>query len=217
LHPGRRVLTDSDRRQGALIAERLGSGLTDASVVGADGSELRGWLLRPRQGNHDFVILLHGLSDNRMGMIGYAEIFVNRGYGVLIADARAHGMSGGVMASYGLVEAEDIRRWFDWLREREHPYCIYGFGESMGAGQLLQSLSAENGFCAVGAESSFRLFARLPLTALDRRFVLGRGWGGGRCVHWWKLRLHMRSGSTNSISSRCRRIVRSRRAAFPFF
>ena len=182
LHPGRRVLTDSDRRQGALIAERLGSGLTDASVVGADGRELRGWLLRPRQGNHDFVILLHGLSDNRMGMIGYAEIFVNHGYGALMADARAHGMSGGVMASYGLVEAEDIRRWFDWLREREHPYCIYGFGESMGAGQLLQSLSAENGFCAVGAESSFSTFREI---AFDR---VGQAFRAGPWVGRWALR-----------------------------
>ena len=106
------------------MAERHGTGLTDGTVVGTDGSELRGWLLRPRQGNHDFVMLLHGLSDNRMGMIGYAEIFVNRGYGVLMLDARAHGASDGKVASYGLVETSDIRQWFDWLRQQEHPHCI---------------------------------------------------------------------------------------------
>jgi uncharacterized protein len=182
LHPGRRALTESDRQQAMLMSERHGAGLTDAAVVGADGSELRGWLLRPRQGNHDFVILLHGLSDNRMGMIGYAEMFVNRGYGVLMADARAHGASGGVLASYGLVEAEDIRRWFDWLREREHPHCIYGFGESMGAAQLLQSLSAENGFCAVGAESSFSTFREI---AYDR---VGQAFRAGPWVGQWALR-----------------------------
>ena len=127
-------------------------------------------------------MLLHGLSDNRMGVIGYAEMFVNRGYGVLMADARAHGASGGVSASYGLVEAEDIRRWFDWLREREHPHCIYGLGESMGAAQLLQSLSAEDGFCAVAAESSFSTFREI---AYDR---VGQAFHAGPWVGRWALR-----------------------------
>jgi alpha-beta hydrolase superfamily lysophospholipase len=173
LHPGRRWLKESDRQQAALMAERHGAALTDADVVGADGSELRGWLLQPRQGNHDFVMLLHGLSDNRTGMIGYAEMFVNRGYGVLMADARAHGASGGLLASYGLVESEDIRRWFEWLSEREHPRCIYGFGESMGAGQLLQSLSTEDGFCAVAAESSFSTFREIAYDRVGQAFHTG--------------------------------------------
>ena len=182
LHPGRRWLKEADRQQAALMAERHGAELTDADVVSADGRELRGWVLQPRQGNRDFVMLLHGLSDNRMGMIGYAEMFVNRGYGVLMADARAHGASSGFVASYGLVEAEDIRRWFDWLGEREHPRCIYGFGESMGAGQLLQSLSTEDGFCAVTAESSFSTFREI---AYDR---VGQAFHAGPWVGRWALR-----------------------------
>jgi len=54
-----------------------------------------------------------------MGMIGYAEFFVSHGYNVLMADARAHGASDGGLATYGLVEATDIRRWVDWLRDHE--------------------------------------------------------------------------------------------------
>jgi len=119
LHPGRRVLLDSDRQHAELTVQRHDSQLTDVSIHGEDGSTLRGWILRPRQGNRDFVILLHGLSDNRMGMIGYAEFFVSHGYNVLMADARAHGASDGGLATYGLVEATDIRRWVDWLRDHE--------------------------------------------------------------------------------------------------
>jgi fermentation-respiration switch protein FrsA (DUF1100 family) len=118
-------------------------------------------------------MLLHGLSDNRMGMIGYAESFVSHGYNVLMADARAHGTSGGELASYGLVEANDIRRWVDWLRDHEHADCVYGFGESMGAAQLLQSLSVEDRFCGVIAESSFSTFREIAYDRVGQAFHTG--------------------------------------------
>jgi uncharacterized protein len=42
---------------------------------------------------------------------------------------------------------------------------VYGFGESMGAAQLLQSLKTENRFCAVIAESPF---AKFQVVAYER-------------------------------------------------
>ena len=182
LHPGRRALTESDRKDAIEIAERHDAQLTDAEVADRDGTRLRAWFLRPQNGNRKFVMLLHGLSDNRMGMIGYAEFFVSHGYSVLMADARAHGASDGKVASYGLVETSDIRRWVDWLRDQEHPDCIYGFGESMGAAQLLQSLSTEDGFCAVAAESSFSTFREI---AYDR---IGQAFRTGPWLGRWALR-----------------------------
>jgi uncharacterized protein len=170
LHPGRRVLLESNREHAEGMAQLHDSQLTDVSVTGVDGNTLRGWLLHPRRDNHVFVMLLHGLSDNRMGMVGYAELFVSHGYNVLMADARAHGASGGELASYGLVEASDIRRWVDWLRDHERARCIYGFGESMGAAQLLQSLSVEGRFCGVIAESSFSTFREIAYDRVGQAF-----------------------------------------------
>lgn len=66
-------------------------------------------------GRMTVVILLHGLSDNRLGMIGYAELLLAHGFAVLMPDARAHGASGGDLATYGLLESDDIHEWFDWL------------------------------------------------------------------------------------------------------
>src|SRR5690242_9331386 len=126
---------------------------------------LKGWRVRPHTGNGNIVILLHGLSDNRLGMVGYAEILLDHGFSVLMPDARAHGASGGQLATYGLLESEDIRRWVDWSQQSEHPICTFGFGESMGAAQLLQSLQAEPHFCAVAAESAFSTFREI---AYDR-------------------------------------------------
>ncbi len=54
---------------------------------------LRAWLLTPNQANANAVILLHGLSDNRVGMTGYAELLLNHHYTILQPDARAHGAS----------------------------------------------------------------------------------------------------------------------------
>jgi uncharacterized protein len=98
-------------------------------------------------------------------MTGYAELLLSHGFDVLMPDARAHGSSGGDFATYGLLESEDIHHWLDWLEQNEHPGCVFGFGESMGAAQLLQSLKIERRFCAVAAESPFSSFREI---AYDR-------------------------------------------------
>jgi len=91
-------------------------------------------------------------------MIGAAQLLLRHGYSVLLPDARAHGSSDGAVATYGLREADDIRRWFDWLQQTQGPHCVDGLGDSMGAAQLLESLSDEPKFCAVVAESPFANF-----------------------------------------------------------
>ena len=143
------------------------------------------------------MILLHGLSDNRLGMIGYAELLLSHGFSVLMPDARAHGNSGGQLATYGLVESEDIHRWFDWLQQSQHPGCIFGFAESVGAAQLLQSLQGEPRFCARAAESPFSSFARLPMIVLGSSLILARGWGGQSCGPLSSSHLAMPDGNTS--------------------
>ena len=100
-------------------------------------------------------------------------MLLGQGYSVLMPDARAHGLSGGVHPTYGLLERDDIRRWFEWIA-REHPAeCIYGFGESMGAAQLLQALDPEPNFCAVAAESSFSTFREIAYDRMGQQFHAG--------------------------------------------
>ncbi|MFY9856084.1 MAG: alpha/beta hydrolase [Terracidiphilus sp.] len=158
LHPWRRALgTEADARAQA-IAERNHAVLNEASITAADGVTLRGWSIRPVAGNGDAVILLHGHADNREGMLTYADMLLRHGYAVLLPDARAHGKSGGELATYGLKESDDVRRWFDWIEKTESPRCIDGLGNSMGAGLVLESLRTTPGFCAVVAESPYADF-----------------------------------------------------------
>ena len=115
-------------------------------------------------------------------MLGYADLLLRHGYSVLLVDARAHGMSDGNLATYGVKEADDVRRWYDWIARTESPGCIFGLGESMGAGQLLNSLgpnskSKEPGFCAVVAESSFASFREASYDRLGEKLNAG-AWVG---------------------------------------
>ena len=137
------------------MARRTRSSLQDVSITTADHLRLHAWLITPHSENRNLVMLFHGLSDNRLGMIGYAEFLLDHRYSVLMLDARAHGQSDGALATYGLLERDDIAEWTDWIHRKLRPTCIYGLGESMGAAQVLQSLETTNLFCAVAAESSF--------------------------------------------------------------
>jgi hypothetical protein len=140
------------------MALREHAELADVAVTAEEGVTLRAWSLRPANGNGDVVILLHGVADNRMGMLGYADLLLRRGFAVLLPDARAHGESGGDAVTYGAKEAGDVRRWFDWVEQADRPRCVDGLGNSMGAAVLLESLRTTPGFCAVVAESPFADF-----------------------------------------------------------
>ncbi len=177
LHPARRPLAPEAAELAQSIAARNRAVLADVSVAAEDGATLRAWSIRPLVGNGDAVILLHGQSDNRTGTLGYADLLLRHGYAVLLPDARAHGESGGELATYGVKEAGDVRRWFDWVERSDAPRCVDGLGESMGAAQLLESLSAESGFCAVVAESTFASFREASYDRLGERVNAG-AWVG---------------------------------------
>lgn len=171
LRPGRRPVTRE--REAAAIARSLGASLQDVEVNGADGVPLRAWFAEPARPNGNAVLLLHGVSDNREGVGGFAQLFLKEGYSVLLPDSRAHGSSGGALATYGLREAEDVQRWVSWLIATQHAKCVFGFGESMGAGILLESLDQEQRFCAVVAESPFADFRDAAYDRIGDKLRIG--------------------------------------------
>jgi len=173
LRPARRPLTEEEITTVRESAHTLHADLNDASITAPDGAILRAWTIRPSSPNGDAVILLHGLGDNRIGMTGYAQLFLADGFTVLLPDARAHGTSGGPLATYGLLERNDVHQWLDFLQTEDHPRCIFGFAESMGAAQLLQSLDTHPHFCAVAAESPFSTFREIAYDRMGQPLHLG--------------------------------------------
>ena len=171
-HPGRVPITEDEKN---LVVAESGKGaeLSDVSITASDGAILRAWQIRPQEPNQDAVILLHGVGDNRLGVSGYGAWLVRNHYTVLLPDARAHGYSGGDLATYGLRESDDIHRWVDWIEARDRPNCVFGFGESMGAAQILESLNKETRYCAIVAESPFATFRQVAYARFGRPFHTG--------------------------------------------
>lgn len=210
LHPSRRPLTQEDYIASKNVADDLHATLADVSLTTANNVTLRAWLIRPEQTNGSAAILFHGLGDNRLGMLGYAELLLAHRFTVLLPDARAHGASGGSLATYGLLERNDIHQWVDFLQAQTHPACIFGFAESMGAAQLLQSLDTHPRFCAVATESPFANFREIAYDRMGQPLHLG-AWVGRTFLRpivevaflraRWKYGLDMRAVSPESSAA----------------
>ncbi len=173
LHPDRSVITPREEAQAAAMAQRDDLVLTSVELRADDGVVLKAWQLHPARWNGNYVFILHGQGDNRASMLGIADLLVRHQFGVLVPDARAHGMSGGAIATYGVIERNDVRDWFEWMKASRHPHCIDAIGESMGAAQVLESLSEEPAFCAVIAESPFASFREAGYDRIGQQFNTG--------------------------------------------
>ncbi|HSM84948.1 MAG TPA: alpha/beta fold hydrolase [Candidatus Limnocylindrales bacterium] len=161
----------------ALVHNKYQADLQEVSIPAADSVTLKGWYVHPRLFNGSAVILLHGITDNREGVTGYGKLFLDRGYAILLPDARDHGQSGGAIATYGIKETDDVHRWVSWIYAHDPPHCIYGFGESYGAALILQSLAVESRYCAVAVESSFSTAREMSYERVSGPFHLGPWFG----------------------------------------
>jgi len=155
LHPVRRPLTPDLIQQADASFATIPARREEMDVRAPDGILLRGWKVRAPQPNGSWILLFHGVADNRMGVIEHALVLLHAGYGVTLMDARAHGESEGAAATYGWLERNDTRAIVDTLIAAEHPAHIFALGESMGASIALQSAGADPRIEAVVAEASF--------------------------------------------------------------
>jgi len=155
LHPYRLPLTPERMNRSAQMLERTGSTKEDFNVRASDGVELRGWKVRPPSPTGDWVLLYHGIADNRTGCSGHGEFLLRHGYSLVMMDSRAQGESGGDMATFGWKERYDTVAITDALYASEKVRGLYALGVSMGAAIALQSAAVEPRIEAVSAEDPF--------------------------------------------------------------
>src|SRR5260370_22045908 len=146
----------------------------EVSVEAQDGITLRAWYFVHTAVTRNTVIVLHGLGDTRRGMSGQAELFLRHGYNVLVPDSRAHGASGRELATFGILEADDVHRWVSWLKDRL-PAGGWGFRArvSMGSGVYLQAVPREPGFCGGIPEAPHASFREIGYDRIGQPFHLG--------------------------------------------
>ena len=164
LHPIRRALSPDLIRGADATFSQIHATREDFEVRTPDGVRLRGWKVRSATPNGDWVLVFHGVADNRCGVLEHARVLLLGGYNVVMMDSRAHGASEGAMATYGWLERDDTRAIVDAFESTEHPRRLFALGESMGAGIALQSAAVEPRIEGVVAESSF---ANLTEAAYD--------------------------------------------------
>lgn len=166
LHLPKRQLGDGSEYRTKVLRD-FHAGVQDVSIVAADGVVLKAWFVQPPDASRKAVLLLHGITDNRFGASGFGDYFLAHGYSVLLPDSREHGASGGGLATYGILERDDVRRWVSWVRQRS-PGCTYLLGESMGAAIGLQATAVTPQLCAVAVESPYSTFREISYERLGR-------------------------------------------------
>src|SRR5258707_11672263 len=142
--------------------------------------------------------------------MGLARLLLQNHYSVLAPDSRGHGESGSIV-TYGVLEAEDIHRWVDWLEASQHPRNVFGVGASLGAAILLQSLVVEHRFRAVVAESPFANLKRVSVDRVAQRLPVPSPFGNaiatplvwsGFVYARWKYGVNLWRGAPGGKGSR---------------
>lgn len=109
----------------------------ETAVLSPFGYELKVLLVEPYQTNR-YILIAHGVTENKVNSIKYLNLFLKRGFNAIIYDHRRHGESGGKTTSYGHYEKFDLKAVIDWLKKEKGPDLLLGIhGESMGAATML--------------------------------------------------------------------------------
>ncbi len=114
---------------------------TDYTVKSYDGYELHVRLLRCPEHTGKYVIISHGYTDNRIGSLKYARMYIALGYSCIIYDLRGHGLNKSTFTTYGIREGKDIVELVKDARARYSDMIQLGLhGESLGAASTVTSL-----------------------------------------------------------------------------
>jgi uncharacterized protein len=153
LHPAR--LNPERLEQAREMLRRTRARSEDFVVQTGSNVELHGWKVRAAEPNGNWVLLFHGVSDNRTGVLGAADLLLRHGLSVVMMDSRAHGESGGDMATYGWKERYDTVSIANALYASENVRRLFALGVSMGGAIALQSAAVEPRIEGVVAEDPF--------------------------------------------------------------
>ena len=114
---------------------------TDYTVRGEGGYLLHVQLLKNPKACGKYVIITHGYTDNRMGALKYAAIYLDLGYNCIIYDLRGHGENAKAFTTYSILEAKDLASLIADTRFRYTDITQLGLhGESLGAATTVTSL-----------------------------------------------------------------------------
>ena len=111
------------------------------SITSFDGYELHVEFLRNPEATAKYMIISHGYTDNRIGSLKYAGMYLDLGFNVIIYDLRGHGLNRPERSTYGHLESQDLNCLITDTRSRYKDITVLGLhGESLGAGTTITVL-----------------------------------------------------------------------------
>ena len=181
----------------------------DVWIVSRDGLHLHARLI-PRGDCRRFAVVCHGYRAHSASVAPFARGLWERGYALLLPDARAHGESGGRWIGMGWPDRLDLLDWTSELNRRYGAPEIVLMGVSMGGATMLNAagealpanvrcIISDCGFCSLRDEFIWQLrrYHHLPalpflLSADPLCRLLARYsplWDGDGCAQLAKCRL----------------------------
>jgi len=135
------------------------AGVHETLEIARPGARIRSWLFEPDPDAarvRGTLLLLHGIRDRKLNLVGRARDHAARGHRVIAVDSRGHGESSGKYLTYGVEEARDLRALVDELERRKQlvrPLAVVG--SSYGAATALQLAALDARVERVVAMASF--------------------------------------------------------------
>ncbi|MGM0385902.1 MAG: alpha/beta hydrolase [Actinomycetota bacterium] len=138
----------------ALTPTHRGLAHEDVRFRSAEGVLLSGWYLPSTNGAA--VVLLHGAGSTRSAVLEHATVLNRQDYGVLLLDARGHGLSEGRAMDFGWWGEVDVPAAVTFLAAREEVDAtrIGVVGLSMGGEQAIGALAVDPRIRVVVAEGA---------------------------------------------------------------
>jgi len=144
LHPRRQVVSEEMLNTYGVEPQHI-------TLITEDSVKLAAWYTPPQNGA--VILVAHGYGDVRSP--NYYLLFVQKGYGVLAWDFRAHGESGGEFSSLGYYEAIDAKAALDFVLAQPGVEHIGAWGGSMGAVTMIRATAQYPEIEALVADSPF--------------------------------------------------------------
>ncbi len=147
------------------------------SVRTEDGLDLEGWYKAPADPEKPVIVMFHGNAIHIGARAYKARLYMNEGYGFLLAGYRGYGGNPGKPFEKGFYK--DARAYLSWVTETQgfQQEDIILYGESLGTGIVIEMASGEfrdvRGLILESPYTSFldlarRIYFYLPVRLLLR-------------------------------------------------
>lgn len=90
------------------------------------------------------VVLVHWHESNHTAMYPIAQVFLEKGWNVVLYDQRAHGKNTAHTVTFGYLESQDLTQVISLVKEKIGDKALGVLGQSMGASTIAYYLGSED-------------------------------------------------------------------------